>query len=132
MEKILSKLSRKPSGIDEVTIKESGWYDARERIFDHLEGDQVLQRLIKKFNVIDDRMKLIKSTKDMKITFHVMQSSYGYEYTYARTQFVIRGKRKDFRKYLGKTEEVDLKKIDLSFIKKYFLDVLKNYLEYQE
>lgn len=132
MEKILSKLARKPSGIELEQLKSSGWYDARDRIFDHLENDHVLQRLIKKFNVIDDHMKLVKSTKDMNITFHELESMYGVRYMYARTQFVVNGKRKDFRKYLGKTEDVDLEKIDLSFIKKHFLDVLKNYLEYQE
>jgi hypothetical protein len=68
----------------------------------------------------------------MKINFHVLENSRGHRYVYARTQFVIDGKRKDFRKYLGKEGEVDPKKIDLSILKKYFLDMLKNYLEYQE
>lgn len=132
MEKVLSTLSRKPSGIDTGELKNSGWFEARDRVFNHMENDRALQKLITRFQVIDDQVKLSRSTKDMKINFHVLQNSRGHRYVYARTQFVIDGKRKDFRKYLGKDGEVELKKIDLSFLQKYFLDMLKNYLEYQD
>lgn len=135
MEKILSTLSRKPNGFSEQEIKESGWYHARARVIHHLENDQVLQKLIKKFTVVDDQLKLSKSTRDMKINFHVLQNSKGHRYAYARTQFVVDGKRKDFRKYLGLEKEVDLDQYrgsDLNHLKKYFFDMLKNYLEYQD
>lgn len=132
MEKVLSTLSRKPSGLDMSELKNSGWIEARDRVFNHMENDRVLQKLISKFQVIDDQVKLTRSTKDMKINFHVLENSRNHRYVYARTQFVIDGKRKDFRKYLGKDGEVAVEKIDLSILRKYFLDVLKNYLEYQD
>lgn len=131
MEKVLSKLARKPSGIEVEQLKRSGWYDSRERVFNHMENDRVLQKLIGKFEMVDDQLKLTKSTADMKISFQVLISSRGQRYMYARTQFLVNGKRKDFKKYLGKEEEIDLEKIDLSFLRKYFLNMLKNYLEYQ-
>lgn len=132
MEKLLSKLSRKPSNVDEMEMKESGWYDARDKIFNHLENDKTLEKLIKKFNFIDDHLKLTRSTRDLKISFHVLESTYGYRYVYARVNFLINGKRKDFRKYMGKEEEVDMENIDLNKLRKYFFDMLKNYLEYAE
>jgi hypothetical protein len=135
MERILSTLSRKPNGISEKEIKDSGWYDARSRVLHHLENDQVLQKLIKKFTVVDDQLKLTRSTRDMKINFHVLENAKGHRYAYARTQFVIDGKRKDFRKYLGLEKEVNLdhyRNADLTKLKDYFIDMLKNYLEYQD
>lgn len=130
MEKILSRVVRKPSSIDEKILKESGWYDARDRVLHHLENDQKLTRLLKKFTVADDHVKLIRSTNDMKINFHVLENVRGHRYAYARTQFIINGERKDFRKFLGREDEVDFKKVNLSQLKTYFLDMLKNYLEY--
>lgn len=130
MEKVLSRIVRKPSSIDEKILKDEGWFDARDRIMNHFQNDQVLHKLIKKFTMVDDRVKLIRSTSDMKINFHVLENIRGHRYAYARTQFIINGERKDFRKFLGKEDEVDFKKVNLSQLKTYFLDMLKNYLEY--
>lgn len=130
MEKILSKLARKPTGLTEQKLKTAGWYDAREKIFNHLEEDGQLKKLINEFEFIDNKLRLEKSARNMTINFHTLENASGRRYVYARTQFVIDGKRKDFRKYLGKDGEVDTEKIDLFYLKKYFLDVLKNYLEY--
>ena len=132
MEKVLSRIVRKPTNIDQEILKGAGWYEARDRVIRHLENDKVLNKLIRKFTVVDDRVKLIRSTNDMKINFHVLCNSKGHRYAYARTQFILDGERKDFRKYLGREEEVNFEKINLSQLKEYFLDMLKNYLEYQD
>jgi hypothetical protein len=68
----------------------------------------------------------------MKIRIHVMENVKGYRYIYASTYFTVDGKRKEFKKYIGKEEETDVKNIDLKYLEKYFLDILKNYLEYQD
>lgn len=131
MEKMLSRLSRKPSGISEQEMKAGGWYEAREKVFNHMENDPMLQKLIDKFRIVDDKIKMVRSTRDMKINFHTMENSRGHRYVYARTQFVLDGKRKDFRKYLGREAEVNIKTVNLSSLQKYFLDMLQNFLEYQ-
>jgi hypothetical protein len=130
MEKVLSRIVRKPNSIDEKILKDAGWFEARERIMYHLQNDEVLRKLVRKFTMVDDHVKLIRSTNDMKINFHVLENSKGHRYAYARTQFILEGERKDFRKYLGREEDVDFKKVNLSQLKDYFLDMLKNYLEY--
>jgi hypothetical protein len=132
MEKILSRLTRKISGIEPEELKYTGWHEARARVFDHLENDRVLQKLINKFTVIDDQVRLTRSSNNMKIRIHVMENVKGYRYIYASTYFTVDGKRKEFKKYIGKEEETDVKNIDLKYLEKYFLDILKNYLEYQD
>jgi hypothetical protein len=132
MEKVLSRLVRKPSGIETGELKYTGWNEARQRVFDHLESDRVLQKLITRFTVIDDHVRLTKSSNNMKIRIHVMENVKGYKYIYAGTYFTVNGKRKEFKKYIGREEDVQVEKIDLKYLEKYFLDVLKNYLEYQD
>jgi hypothetical protein len=132
MERVLSRLTRKISGIEPDELKYTGWHEARARVFDYLENDRVLQKLITRFNVIDDQVRLTRSSNNMKIRIHVMENVKGHKYIYAGTYFTVNGKRKEFKKYIGKESEVDVKKIDLYFLEKYFLDVLRNYLEYQD
>lgn len=132
MEKVLSKLARKPSGINVQELKSSGWYDSREQVFNYMVNDRSLQKLIKKFEAVDDQIKLSRSTQDMKISFQVLENVKGQRYVYARTVFLINGTRKDFKKYLGREDQVDIETWDLQGLKKYFLDMLKNYLEYQD
>ena len=73
-------------------------------------------------------MKFVQSTKDLKIYF-VEQERKGTYYTYARCFFIIDGKRKEFRKFVGNTEELDEKSINMDLLKQIFLKMLKNYLD---
>jgi hypothetical protein len=132
MERVLSRLTRKISGIEPDELKYTGWHEARARVFDYLKNDRVLQKLITRFTVIDDQVRLTRSSNNMKIRVHVMENVKGYKYIYASTYFTVNGKRKEFKKYIGKESEVDVENIDLFFLEKYFLDILKNYLEYQD
>lgn len=132
MEKVLSRLTRKISGIEPDELKYTGWHEAKLRVFDHLENDRVLQKLITRFIVIDDQVRLSRSSNNMKIRIHIMENVKGYKYVYASTYFTVNGKRKEFKKYIGKEAEVEIENIDLKNLEKYFLDILKNYLEYQD
>lgn len=124
----LSSLVRKPSKIDEVELNKSGWSTRRNKVLDHLEKDRVLQRLLADFKIVNDRLKQIRSTKDVKIYYTELEKA-GTYYTYARCIFNVNGKQTEFRKYIGKTEDLKPGDVDEDFLKQIFLNKLKNFLE---
>jgi hypothetical protein len=123
----LSTLVRKPSKIDEVELEKSGWTTRRKKVLDHMERDQVLQRLLAEFKIANDRLKQIRSTRDVKIYYTEIEKA-GTYYTYARCIFNVKGKQTEFRKYLGITDELKMEDIDEEFLKQIFLNKLKNFL----
>jgi len=123
----LSTLVRKPSKIDEVELEKSGWTTRRKKVLDHMERDQVLQRLLTEFKIANDRLKQIRSTRDIKIYYTEIEKA-GTYYTYARCIFNVKGKQTEFRKYLGITDELKMEDIDEEFLKQIFLNKLKNFL----
>ena len=125
---VLSTLVRKPSKIDEDELEKSGWNQRRKRVLEHMEGDQVLQRLLDEFKVANDRLKQIRSTRDIKIYYTELEKA-GTYYTYARCIFNVNGKQTEFRKYLGKSDELNQDDVDEDFLKQIFLNKLKNFLE---
>lgn len=124
----LSSLVRKPSKIDEAELNKSGWSTRRNKVLDHLEKDRVLQRLLADFKIVNDRLKQIRSTKDVKIYYTEIEKA-GTYYTYARCIFNVNGKQTEFRKYIGKTEDLKPGDVDEDFLKQIFLNKLKNFLE---
>ena len=120
-------LARKPSKIDEDELERSGWTKKRKKVLDHMEGDQVLQRLLAEFKIANDRLKQIRSTRDVKIYYTEIEKA-GTYYTYARCIFNVKGKQTEFRKYLGITDELKMEDIDEEFLKQIFLNKLKNFL----
>lgn len=124
----LSSLVRKPSKIDEAELNKSGWSTRRNKVLDHLEKDRVLQRLLADFKIVNDRLKQIRSTKDIKIYYTELEKADTY-YTYARCIFNVNGKQTEFRKYIGKTEDLKPGDVDEDFLKQIFLNKLKNFLE---
>lgn len=124
----LSSLVRKPSKIDEAELNKSGWSTRRNKVLDHLEKDRVLQRLLADFKIVNDRLKQIRSTKDVKIYYTELEKA-GTYYTYARCIFNVNGKQTEFRKYIGKTEDLKPGDVDEDFLKQIFLNKLKNFLE---
>ena len=125
---VLSTLVRKPSKIDEDELERSGWNQKRKRVLDHMESDQVLQKLLAEFKITNDRLKQIRSTRDVKI-YYVEIEKAGTYYTYARCFFNVKGKQTEFRKYIGITEELKPGDVDEEFLKQIFLNKLKNFLE---
>ena len=123
----LSMLARKPSKIDKDELERSGWNRKRKSVLDHMEGDQVLQRLLAEFKIANDRLKQIRSTRDVKIYYTEIEKA-GTYYTYARCIFNVKGKQTEFRKYLGITDELKMGDIDEEFLKQIFLNKLKNFL----
>lgn len=124
----LSKLVRKPSKVDEAELDKMGWTTRRNKVLVHMERDQVLQRLLADFKIVNDRLKQIRSTRDVKIYYTELERA-GTYYTYARCIFNVNGKQTEFRKYLGKTDELKPGDIDEDFLKQIFLNKLKNFLE---
>jgi hypothetical protein len=123
----LSMLARKPSKIDEDELERSGWNKKRKKVLDHMESDQVLQRLLAEFKIANDRLKQIRSTRDIKIYYTEIEKA-GTYYTYARCIFNVKGKQTEFRKYLGITDELKMGDVDEEFLKQIFLNKLKNFL----
>jgi|694.fasta_scaffold15597_23 hypothetical protein len=124
----LSKLVRKPSKVDEAELDKMGWTTRRNKVLVHMERDQVLQRLLADFKIVNDRLKQIRSTRDVKIYYTELEKA-GTYYTYARCIFNVNGKQTEFRKYLGKTDELKPGDVDEEFLKQIFLKKLKNFLE---
>ena len=124
----LSKLVRKPSKIDEAELDKMGWTTRRNKVLVHMERDQVLQRLLADFKIVNDRLKQIRSTRDVKIYYTELEKA-GTYYTYARCIFNVNGKQTEFRKYLGKSDELNQDDVDEDFLKQIFLNKLKNFLE---
>ena len=124
----LSTLVRKPSKVDEAELEKSGWITRRNKVLDHMQKDRVLQRLLADFKIVNDRLKQIRSTRDVKIYYTELEKA-GTYYTYARCIFNVNGKQTEFRKYLGKTDELKPGDIDEEFLKQIFLNKLKNFLE---
>ena len=91
-----------------------------------MESDRVLQQLLEDFRVANDKLKLIRSIRDIKI-YYLDTVKAGESYKYARCMFNINGKPKEFRKYLGRTD--DIQEIDEGELKKIFLTMLRNFLE---
>ena len=123
----LSTLVRKPSKIDEAELDKIGWTSRRNKVLDYMERDQVLQRLLAEFKIANDRLKQIRSTRDVKIYYTEIEKA-GTYYTYARCIFNVKGKQTEFRKYLGITDELKMEDIDEEFLKQIFLNKLKNFL----
>ena len=128
MEELISQLGRRPSRATDKELDQSGWTRSRDKIFDHLENDATFLKLSEEFLEASNRLKFVQSTKDLKIYF-VEQERKGTYYTYARCFFIIDGKRKEFRKFVGNTEELDEKSINMDLLKQIFLKMLKNYLD---
>jgi hypothetical protein len=124
----LSKLVRKPSKVDEAELDKMGWTTRRNKVLVHMERDQVLQRLLADFKIVNDRLKQIRSTRDVKIYYTELEKA-GTYYTYARCIFNVNGKQTEFRKYLGKSDELNQDDVDEDFLKQIFLNKLKNFLE---
>ena len=123
----LSTLVRKPSKIDEAELDKIGWTSRRNKVLDYMERDQVLQRLLADFKIVNDRLKQIRSTRDVKIYYTELEKA-GTYYTYARCIFNVNGKQTEFRKYLGKSDDLKPGDIDEDFLKQIFLKKLKNFL----
>ena len=123
----LSKLVRKPSKVDEAELDKMGWTTRRNKVLVHMERDQVLQRLLADFKIVNDRLKQIRSTRDVKIYYTELEKA-GTYYTYARCIFNVNGKQTEFRKYLGKSDELNQDDVDEDFLKQIFLNKLKNFL----
>jgi hypothetical protein len=128
MEELISQLGRRPSKATDTDLDQSGWARTREKVIRHLEKDNIFQGLLNDFGQASNRLKFIQSTRDLKIYF-VEQEKAGTYYTYARCFFMVDGKRKEFRKYVGITEELNEKNINMDLLKQIFLKMLKNYLE---
>lgn len=131
MLEVLSQLVRKPSKATDEELTITGWREKQRRVLDHMENDPVLIKLLNDFRVANDKLKYIRSKKDIRIYF-TTQEKRGEEYAYARCLFNVEGKPREFRKYLGKSEDVDVTRVDLDELKKIFLMMLKNYLEYHK
>lgn len=127
----LSQLVRKPSKVSEEDLTVTGWRTKQTKVLDYIENDPVLMKLIYEFRVANDKLKFIRSKKDIKIYF-TTQEKRGEQYTYARCMFTVEGKPKEFRKYLGKAEDIKPERINVTELKKVFLMMLKNSLEYHK
>lgn len=121
----LSQLVRKPSKISNGDFNTSKWQDARSKVLQHMEDDDKLQELLQHFKVANDNLKMIRSVRDIKI-YYLDAEKGGESYKYARCMFNINGKPKEFRKYLGRTD--DIQEVNESELKKIFLNMLKNFL----
>lgn len=126
MVELLSQLSRKPSKASQEDLERTGWNRARARVIQHLEKDPVLDKLLRDFTVANNKLKFMQSKRDLKIYF-IEQERAGTLYTYARCFFVIDGAQKEFRKYIGKSEELKENHIDHAMLKTIFLNMLKNH-----
>lgn len=123
----LSMLARKPSKIDEDELERSGWNRKRKSVLNHMESDQVLQRLLAEFKITNDRLKQVRSMRHVKIYYTEVEKA-GTYYTYARCLFNVKGKQVEFRKYIGITDELKSDDVDVEFLKQIFLNKLKNFL----
>ena len=128
MEELIAQLGRRPSKATDKDLDQSGWLRSREKIMDHLESDAVFQELLADFGQASNRLKFIQSTRDLKIYF-VDQEKGGVYYTYARCFIMVDGKRKEFRKFVGNTEDLNMNSINMDLLKQIFLKMLKNYLD---
>jgi hypothetical protein len=128
MVELLSQLSRKPSRATEGELKTSGWNKKREKVLQHLEKDKIFLKLLDEFTDANNKLKFIQSTKDLKIYFTEIERA-GTYYTYARCFFTVEGKQKEFRKYIGKTDDLNQDTVDTDTLKLIFLNMLKNHLE---
>ena len=74
----LSTLVRKPSKIDEAELDKIGWTSRRNKVLDYMDRDQVLQRLLADFKIVNDRLKQIRSTRDVKIYYTELEKAGTY------------------------------------------------------
>jgi hypothetical protein len=125
----LSQLVRKPSKASDEDLEITGWKEKQRRVLKHMQQDAELIRLLEDFKVTNDRLKFIRSKNDIKIYF-TKQEMKGEEYLYARCMFTIDGKSKEFRKYIGVADQINVNKINTDELKQIFLRMLENYLEY--
>ena len=125
----LSQLVRKPSKVSEDDLELTGWRSKQKDVLRYMENDHKLLKLLDEFRVANDKLKYIRSKKDVKIYF-VEHENNGESYTYARCFFNINGRSKEFRKYLGVTGDLDMNRINQDELKEIFLRMLKNFLEY--
>lgn len=128
MIEVLSQLVRKPSKVSSDDLVVTGWKEKQTRVIKHMENDPQLIRLLEDFKVANDRLKYIRSTKDIRIYFAIYEKG-GEDYLYARCLFNVDGKPREFRKYLGIASEVNTNKLDMDELKQIFLRMLKNNLE---
>lgn len=125
----LSQLIRKPSRATEQELELTGWKEKQARVLKHMERDVTLIKLLEDFKITNERLKFIRSKKDVKIYFSIQEKNLE-KYVYARCMFTIDGKPKEFRKYIGVAGQVDMKHLNMEELKQIFLTMLKNYLEY--
>jgi hypothetical protein len=124
----LSQLVRKPSKATDHELDITGWREKQARVLKHMERDVTLIKLLEDFKVSNDRLKFIRSKKDVRIYF-VTQEKNMEEYLYARCMFTIDGKSKEFRKYIGLAREIHPENVNMEELKELFLRMLKNYLQ---
>jgi len=125
----LSQLIRKPSRATEQELELTGWKEKQARVLKHMERDVTLIKLLEDFKITNERLKFIRSKKDVKIYFSIQEKNLE-KYVYARCMFTIDGKPKEFRKYIGVAGQVNMKQLNMEELKQIFLTMLKNYLEY--
>lgn len=128
MDELISQLGRRPSRATDTDLDQSGWARSRDKVIQHLAKDAKFLELLEDFGCAANRLKFIQSTRDLKIYF-VEQEKAGTYYTYARCFFMVAGKRKEFRKYVGISEDLAENNINMDQLKQTFLKMLKNYLE---
>jgi hypothetical protein len=129
MKDILSQLVRKPSKATDLEIKITRWDEHQARVLEYLENDQVLQKILGDFRSANDHLKQIRSTRQETSIYYTDIEKAGVKYTYARCVFVINGKRREFRKYIGKAEDIDIDKVNEGNLRKFFSNRLKKFLE---
>ena len=108
----LSQLIRKPSRATEQELELTGWKEKQARVLKHMERDVTLIKLLEDFKITNERLKFIRSKKDVKIYFSIQEKNLE-KYVYARCMFTIDGKPKEFRKYIGVAGQVDMKHLNM-------------------
>ena len=91
-----------------------------------MEKDATLRKLLDDFTEANNELKFLQSRRNLKVYFTDMERG-GEVYTYARCFFVINGKQKEFRKYIGKTADLKEAHIDHAELNHIFLHMLDNY-----
>ena len=70
----LSQLIRKPHKMDDQELNQLGWIKKRDRVLDHMKEDRILNKLLDEFKVVNERLRFIRSTRDVKIYFVEMEN----------------------------------------------------------
>ena len=102
-----------------VAANRSEWFSNRNQIEEAaLNSDNVLQ-VLNEMEEAYNEMRLLYSIDNVSVVFTPMINM-GKEYMYARSFFMVDGKRKGFNKMLGRTP-YDTSKVDVEKLKSYFV-----------